>query len=366
MKYCATRIIKRPICIIILFVISSQAWAIKYTLQNDDDSVIGEIKTTRAELKDTLLDIARSNSLGYHDIKLLNPDLDTWLPGEGKEVILPLQFVLPDAEKKGLVLNIPEMRLYYFPENADKDKKVVFTYPLGVGREGWSTPYIKTKIIEKKKHPKWYPPKSIREEHEEKGDPLPEFIEAGPDNPLGDYALRLGKPEYLIHGTNKPYGVGMRVSHGCIRLYPEDIEYLFKNVKLGTSVNIVNQPYKVGIRDGIIYLEAHPHLKEDASRFSNLTEIVKLIIGKTEEKSYEIDWNLVNEVVREHKGIPVAIGISVPEQPKMQASVEDKLIETPVLTKKENDNETLEKRSTGVELRLDTKISRPSKIIFGN
>ena len=364
MKYCISLIFKNLIFIFIAG--SSHAWAIKYTLDNNNDSVIGEIKTTRAELNDTLLDIARSNSLGYHDIKLINPDLDTWLPGEGKEVLLPLQFVLPNAEKKGLVLNIPEMRLYYFPENSEKDRQEVFTYPLGVGREGWSTPYMKTKIIEKKKHPNWYPPESIREEHEEKGDPLPKIVEAGPDNPLGDYALRLGKPEYLIHGTNKPYGVGMRVSHGCIRLYPEDIEYLFNNVKLGTSVNIVNQPYKVGIRDGIIYLEAHPHLKEDATRFSSLTEIVKLIIQKTDDKSYEIDWNLVSEVVEEHKGIPVAIGISVPEQPEMQASVEEEIIEAPVITKKETSNERLEKNSKGVELRLDTKISRPTKIIFGN
>ncbi len=146
----------------------------------------------------------------------------------------------------------------------------------------------------------------------------------------------------------------MRVSHGCIRLYPEDIEYLFNNVKLGTPVNIVNQPYKVGERDGVVYLEAHQHLHEDAERFSSLTEIVKLVIEMTKDKTYEIDWNLLSQVVEDHKGIPVAIGLYVPE---MQASVEEELLDTPVITKT---------RGNGVELRLDTKISRPTKIIFGH
>jgi len=343
------------VCGTLLFItICSPSWAVTYTLQNRNDSVIGEIISTRAELKDTLLDIARAHSLGYHDIILSNPELDTWMPGEGQEVLLPLQFVLPNADRKGLVLNIPEMRLYYYPESKDNGDYQVITYPLGVGRQGWSTPYIKTRIIEKKKHPNWYPPDSIRAEHEEAGDPLPKIVKAGPDNPLGDYALRLGRPEYLIHGTNKPYGVGMRVSHGCIRLYPEDIEYLFNNVKLGTPVNIVNQPYKVGERDGVVYLEAHQHLDEDAERFSSLTEIVKLVIEMTKDKTYEIDWNLLSQVVEEHKGIPVAIGLYVPE---MQASVEEELLDTPVITKT---------RGNGVELRLDTKISRPTKIIFGH
>jgi L,D-transpeptidase ErfK/SrfK len=346
-KYCLN-----SVCGILLFItICSPSWAVSYMLQNRNDSVIGEIISTRAELKDTLLDIARAYSLGYHDIKLLNPELDTWMPGEGQEILLPLQFVLPNTDRKGIVLNIPEMRLYYYPEGKGNGDFQVITYPLGVGRQGWSTPYMKTRIIEKKKHPNWYPPESIRAEHEEAGDPLPKIVKAGPDNPLGDYALRLGRPEYLIHGTNKPYGVGMRVSHGCIRLYPEDIEYLFNNVKLGTSVNIVNQPYKVGERNGVVYLEAHQHLDEDNERFSSLTEIVKLVIEMTKDKTYEIDWNLLSQVVEEHKGVPVAIGLYVPE---MQASIEEELLDTPVVTKT---------HSNGVELRLDTNISRPTEII---
>jgi len=289
----------------------SPAEAAKYTLQNRKDSLVGEVITIHTELKDTLLDVARKNGLGYQDIKLLNPDLDTWLPGKDREVKLPLKFILPKTERDGIVLNIPEMRLYYYPKKSRDGIQEVITYPLGVGRQGWSTPYTKTKIIEKKINPKWYPPASIRQEHEEAGDPLPEVVESGPDNPLGNHAMRLGLPDYLIHGTNKPFGIGMRVSHGCIRLYPEDIEDLFEQVKLGTRVEIVNQPYKIGELDGVLYLEAHPYLDEDAGIFeNNLTPIVKLIVDSTGEQQYEIDWDLVRQVVRNPTGVPTAIGVS--------------------------------------------------------
>ncbi len=366
---------------IVISTVFSQAWAASYTLQNMNDSVIGEIDIARAELKDTMLDIARAHGLGYQDIKLLNPEVDTWLPGEGMEILLPLQFVLPDAPKEGIVLNIPEMRLYYYPPKKRNQATQVVTYPLGVGREGWSTPYVKTQIIEKKTHPNWYPPESIRAEHEEAGDPLPKIVKAGPDNPLGDHALRLGIPQYLIHGTNKPFGIGMRISHGCIRLYPEDIESLFNEVKIGTPVKIVNQPYKVGKLNGVIYLEAHPHLQEDAARYAGLTEIVRLIVDVTQEQSYQIDWNLVDQVVSEHKGIPVAIGMQIPEM--LQASVEDEYIEEEIFvdvtvpeatvknvsvstpTLKEVTNSTsprreisISKSNNGVNLRLDTEIAR--------
>ncbi len=300
----------RTLSLLLLPVFCSPAMAAKYTLQNRQDSVIGEVLTVQTQMRDTLLDIARRNGLGYHDIKLLNPDLDTWLPGEDKEVKLPLKFILPKAERRGIVLNIPEMRLYFFPGKDNRGVEEVFTYPLGVGRQGWSTPYVKTRIIEKKKNPKWYPPESIRQEHEEAGDPLPKIVEPGPDNPLGDHALRLGLPEYLIHGTNKPFGIGMRVSHGCIRLYPEDIAELYDKVPLGTHVEIINQPYKIGELDGVLYLEAHPFLDEDAGHYdNNLTPVVKLIVEATGEQNFEIDWDLVRDVARNPAGVPVAIGI---------------------------------------------------------
>ena len=295
-----------------------------YTLKGNE-SVIGQNSKILAEYNDTLLDIGRRNGFGYHDLKLLNPEIDTWMPGEGREITLPGQFILPNVPHAGIVLNIPEMRLYYFPKDTVDGKKQVVTYPLGVGREGWHTPYMQTRVIQKRERPRWYPPKSIRQEHEEMGDPLPEIVEPGPENPLGDHALKLesrGQGSYLIHGTNKPYGVGMRVSHGCIRLYPEDIADLFQRVQVGTPVNIINQPYKIGELDGIIYLEVHPYLDEDSNKYrqNSLTEVVKYVIATTQENRYEIDWKLVKQVVAEAKGIPVPIGLHKPE---IQASVHE-------------------------------------------
>lgn len=289
--------------------LSSPARAVSYRLAAEGDSVIGSVTTIRTDGQDTLLDVARRYGLGYVDMKLSNPDVDTWLPGEGTEVLLPTEFVLPLGKREGIILNIPEMRLYYFPPHKGSGPREVLTFPVGIGREGWGTPYVTTRIIEKKERPTWHPPESIRKEHAEMGDPLPKRVGPGPDNPLGEYAMRLGIPQYLIHGTNKPWGVGMRVSHGCVRLYPEDIKELFRLVKIGTRVSIVNQPYKVGVRGGRLFLEAHPYLEEDEAAFKdNLTAVVKMVVANTEEGGYEVDWDLVREVVQNPRGIPVEIG----------------------------------------------------------
>ncbi len=283
--------------------------AFSYTLETPDDSLIGAIGKVHAGYEDTLPDIARANGLGHLEIKLANPDVDTWLPGQGKEIVLPTLFVLPDAPRDGIILNIPEMRLYYFPPHNTDQTLEVTTHPVGIGREGWSTPYINTRIIQKKARPSWYPPESVRREYEEKGDPLPRRVAPGPKNPLGNYALRLGMPEYLIHGTNKPFGIGLRVSHGCIRLYPEDIKSLYQQVKLRTPVHIVNQPYKVGRYKDKIYLEAHPYLLEDTEQFrENLTSVIEMLIKITGEMAYEIDWELAKSVIAENNGIPVEVG----------------------------------------------------------
>lgn len=292
-----------------------------YFFSGTDDTVIGAIEHTRSHSKDTLLDIARRNGLGLAEMKLANPDLDTWLPGHDKDVVLPTEFVLPVAPHQGIVLNIPEMRLYYYPPHKVDGRREVITYPLGIGRQGWETPYVTTRVTAKDKDPVWIPPKSIREEHAEKGDVLPTRVGPGPDNPLGDYALRLALPSYLIHGTNKPWGVGMRVSHGCIRLYPEDIESLFKQVTVGTRVQIVNQPYKVGLRGGDIYLEAHPYLPIDANEFrDNLTSVVRMIVEMTTENGYTVDWDLARKVIEEHEGIPVKIGRITEKNPVRMAA----------------------------------------------
>ena len=326
-------------CVLTYSLVATYAHATSYELKDSTDSIVGKLDSAVVGREHTLLDIAREYGFGYQDLKLLNPEIDTWMPNDGEVVQLPSRFILPNVPRKGVVLNIPEMRLYYFPPHKKGEPVEVITYPLGVGREGWATPYKKTRIVGKKKHPDWRPPKSILKEHADAGDPLPKVVKAGPDNPLGDYALRLGLPAYLIHGTNKPWGIGMRVSHGCIRLYPEDIAELFHKVKVGTTVNIINNPYKIGGADGVLYLEAHPPLSrgtrdedgnvvESVNEYGepinlandygtvNFTQVVEMIVASTGEDEYLIDWGMAKIVSSEAKGIPVAIGISIAKEPE--------------------------------------------------
>ena len=300
------------ICIIFLhFLSTTNTYASRYLIEElSRNTVIGSTKIIYADERDTLLDIARNHGFGYQDMKLANVNVDTWLPDDGQEIVLPSQFILPVASMDGIVLNVPEMRLYYYPPKVKGKLQEVFTYPLGVGREGWSTPYIKTIIVEKKVNPNWYPPKSILKEHEEAGDPLPKIVKPGPENPLGNYAMRLGRRDYLIHGTNKPNGIGMRISHGCIRLYPEDIKELFSKVPLKTPVNIINQPYKIGVKNDVIYLEAHPFLDEDKEEYeNNLTSVIALIIKISNNRKYQIDMRTAYEAIKNPTGLPIAVGI---------------------------------------------------------
>jgi L,D-transpeptidase ErfK/SrfK len=296
-----------------------------YDLEHESDSIIGEVSTTRAVYEDTLLTLAQEYGLGYREMRLSNPKVDPLLPGAGTEVVLPTQFLLPHAPRQGIVLNIPELRLYYYPARKSGTPSQVYTYPIGIGKEGWKTPYVRTRVAGKQKDPSWYPPESIRREHAAFGDILPKRVGPGPENPLGKYALRLNIGSYLIHGTNYKGGVGMRASHGCIRLYPEDIEALFAMVPLGTPVNIIDQPYKVAVHQDRIYLEAHPYLEEDEHLYKeNLTSVVRALIDLTEGRNYEIDWGLAKRVVSELQGVPVVIGrISAQEQPVADSSLTD-------------------------------------------
>lgn len=184
-----------------------------------DRSIVGGLAVINVQDDDTLPDIARHFGLGYNEITIANPNIRPWTPKAGARAQLPLRFILPDAPRKGIVLNLANMRMFYYPP---KQPDAVFTYPIGIGREGWNTPLGQTTIVAKTVNPAWIVPESIRREHAAKGDPLPKVVPPGPDNPLGKYALLLGFTSYLMHGTNKPYGVGMQVSHGCVRLYPED------------------------------------------------------------------------------------------------------------------------------------------------
>lgn len=235
-----------------------------FMLEAPGQSVVGEPQIVFARGTDTFSDLAREYGLGYDELVDANPGIDPWLPGEGTAVLLPTQYVLPDVPKRGVVLNIASKRLFYFPAVADGQPQEVLTFPIGIGRVGWETPLGVTTVVSRATDPHWYVPASIRKEHAEMGDPLPAVVPPGPDNPLGTHVLKLEMPGYLIHGTNQPYGVGMRVSHGCVRLYPENIELLYELVDIGEPVRIVNEPFLLGSLGGELYFESHAPLEDDA------------------------------------------------------------------------------------------------------
>lgn len=231
-----------------------------YELPPEGFDVIGVVSTIVARHEDTLVDIARRHGLGYEEIVRANPEVNPWLPGAGTEIVLPTRYVLPPGPREGVILNLAEYRMYYYPEPGEGQTPVVMTYPISIGRMDWETPIGRTRIISKVRDPAWYPPKSVRAEHAAEGRPLPNIVPPGPDNPLGRFAMRLDIPGYLIHGTNRPAGVGMRVTHGCIRMFPEDIEHLFEKIDVRTPVRIINEPVKIGWFGDELVMEVHPVL----------------------------------------------------------------------------------------------------------
>jgi L,D-transpeptidase ErfK/SrfK len=268
-----------------------------------EDDVIGRLAVIKLEEGDTLPDIARHFSLGINTVRAANPGIDIWVPEAGGRILLPLSFVLPDTRRKGIVINLTAMRLFYFRK--DGKRLAVSTYPVGIGSTEQPTPMGKMYIARKKFRPTWYVPAVIAKDHREKGDPLPAKVPPGPLNPLGEYALYLSKSGYLVHGTNKPASIGLRATYGCIRLYPEDIKRLYKKTPVETPVRIVNQPYLVGQRDGIIYLEAHKPFEE-----SGIAELKKAYakLRNIEKKSGRaLDWKKVGKVMGEARGFPVPL-----------------------------------------------------------
>ena len=278
-----------------------------FPLPSPEESIVGRLYEVTVSYEDTLPDIARRSNLGYQEIVRANPTINPWLPGGGARVLLPTQYILPDAPREGIVVNVAEMRLYFYPTPVSGEAPRVITYPVSIGRGDWETPLAATEVIDKVVDPAWYPPESIREEHAAEGDPLPKVVPPGPDNPLGRFALRLGLPGYLIHSTNKPYGVGMRVTHGCVRMYPEAIETLFPKIAKGTPVRIVNQPYKTGWKDGELYLEVHP---PSAEGFDSppLTPVIRSIVVATRDQTaYPIDWERVQTIASSAEGVPFSV-----------------------------------------------------------
>lgn len=273
--------------------------------------LVGTPAETRSSAEDTLAEIARRYHLGFDEIGAANPGVDMWLPGKGTLLRLPTQHILPNAPRVGIVVNLPEGRLYYFHDDKGRGA-VVETYPISVGQMDWNTPLGVTKIVRKEKMPTWYPPKSVRATHLKDGDVLPAAIPPGPKNPLGQYAMRLGIPggAYLIHGTNNPIGVGMQITHGCIRLYPEDISVLFHEVPVGMTVRIVNQRIKTGWADGALYLEVHRPLDNAGSKdVEDMTALTRAIVEATGTRRVIIDWHAAERVFEQQRGEPTRISV---------------------------------------------------------
>jgi L,D-transpeptidase ErfK/SrfK len=278
-----------------------------------DTEIVGQVQKTIIGKDDTLPDIARRFDVGYEEILLANPGVDPWLPGVGREVVVPTQFVLPAAPHQGVVVNVAAMRIFYYPPRKKGEPQVVYTHPIGIGRVGWKTPEGTTKIVSRQKDPVWMVPKSVRSEHAEDGEKLPAVVPAGPDNPLGQYMFRLGWPSYLIHGTNKPYGVGMRSSHGCMRLYPEDIAVFFDLIPIGTKVTVVNQPYVFGSRDGAMYLQAYTVMEDDSRDWNkNRKRLLANLLNpkerqKVSDRDNDIDWQRVGDLAHTPRAVPVPV-----------------------------------------------------------
>jgi L,D-transpeptidase ErfK/SrfK len=280
-----------------------------FWMNEGEEGVVGSIQGIVAAHEDTLIDIGRRHNVGFEEMKLANPGVDPWIPGEGTLIVVPSRFILPAAPRKGIVLNVAEMRLYYYPDANRPGPKRVITHPVSIGQVDWQTPLGVTEVASKATDPTWYPPESIRAEHEEMGDPLPLVVPPGPDNPLGKHALNLALRGYLIHGTNKPNGIGMRVSHGCVRMYPEDIATLFDQIPVGTPVHIVDQPIKTGWADGVLFLEVHPSTGElELGGVPEPTDAVRQVVAATtSEQSRLVRWEHVSAVVETVTGIPYAV-----------------------------------------------------------
>ena len=289
----------------------------RFELTAADGDIVGLVQKTIVGPDDTLPDIARRFDVGYEEIVLANPDVDPWLPGVGREVIVPTQFVLPAAPREGIVVNIAAMRIFYFPPHKPGEPQRVYTHPIGIGKVGWKTPEGTTRITGRQKDPVWIPPRSVREEHAQNGEKLPERVPAGPNNPLGQYLFRLDWPSYLIHGTNKPYGVGMRSSHGCMRLYPEDIAVFFDLVPVGTRVTVVNQPYLFGWRDHTAYLQSYAVLEDDTRDWNSHRRrlLDQLLQSKSRAPGPRqvhaddaaLDWQRIGTLAHNPRAVPVPV-----------------------------------------------------------
>jgi L,D-transpeptidase ErfK/SrfK len=290
------------LCVFLSCTLSTATYARTFEILGNGD-IVGELEHGTVQNGESLGDVGRRYDMGVYEMLEANPGLDPWVPKPGSRVVIPAKFILPAGPRNGLVLNLAEMRLYYYHPN----KRYVTTFPIGIGKKGWSSPLGYSTVIGKTKDPSWTPPASIRAEHRRKGDILPAVVPAGPENPLGRYALKLGFEGFLIHGSHRPGGIGVRSSHGCVRLFNEDIEALFHLVPVGTSIRIVHEPLKVGWQNGHLYLEAHESLSDAKYNGCNSSSVLTRLIQGAAQNAQYVDWKSVIHAARTPNGYPVRI-----------------------------------------------------------
>jgi L,D-transpeptidase ErfK/SrfK len=285
----------------------------RFVIDHDKDDLVGVVQVTKAGNEDTLSDIARRFNIGYEEIVRANPGVDPWLPGEGREIVIPTQQLLPNAPREGVVINLASMRLYYFPKRMQGERQIIYTHPIGIGKVGWATPEGTTRVVRKTKDPTWRPGPGVRAEHKKNGEILPAVVPPGPDNPLGTRAMYLGWPQYLIHGTNKPYGVGLRSSHGCIRMYPEDVEMIYEYIQPGEKVTVVNQPFVFGWHEGQLYLQAFDVLEDDPRDWRKAQKrllsrsLATRIQKELKARNETVNWEAISKFTHDPRGVPVSV-----------------------------------------------------------
>lgn len=309
--------------VLLLACCAAPAWSATFLLPADGSDVVGQLQVVTADSRNTLLDIARHYDLGYEEITVANPGVSTWLPGEGTRIVVPTEFILPPRPWEGIVVNIPQRRLYYFPRHKANEPATVVTFPIGIARPGWPTPLGRTRIIAKYKDPSWFVPKSIQEEQRREGEPnFPDYFPPGPNNPMGMLALETGFAQIFLHGTNRPWGIGMQVSHGCIHLYPEDADFLFPRVAVGTPVSFINQPVLVGDRGPLLYLSVFDPVEGYAgSQESLLVQAMDAVTLHEQENAPEVDWDRVRQVVDAKAIVPVPVSVGAPSLERIIAAI---------------------------------------------
>jgi len=277
----------------------------------EGNAIVGEDQVVTSVYEDTLYDLAQKFGVGSEELIAVNPGVDPWLPGAGKKIVIPGRHILP-APQEGIVVNLPEHRLYYYPKAKRGQARVVITYPVSIGRLDAGTPLGLTHVISKDKDPTWIPTPSVRAEHLRNGDPLPASVPPGPNNPLGKFRIRLaaGNGTYLIHGTNNPLAVGMPVTHGCIRMFPDDVAALFPMIAVGTPVHLVNEPVKVAWVDGELFLEAHPPVDAQGEAIApDLESFAAMLRAAVGDSDLATNWDYAREVLQKSDGLIASVGL---------------------------------------------------------